>query len=176
MLSKRVSSPFSPVHVLGMSAFSANFRGNELVFKERKTLFLFFLAQLRIFMGDLDNRCETSSAIVVLRNIMGYKQLSSWEHPQAQSRKVFSAFWSVPWMSVQLPGAALALCWFRFQSRDTCLLSPGALSFSSLLAVAWSLPTPDSCLNCRHPFEGPASPLALLVRTKLAISLCNWGN
>lgn len=87
-------------------------------------------------MRDLDNMCETSSAIAVLRNIMGYKQLSSCEHPQAQSRKVFSAFRSAPWMRVQLPGAALALCWFRSQFGDTCHLSPGALSFSSLLAVA----------------------------------------
>lgn len=87
-------------------------------------------------MRDLDNMCETSSAIASLRNILGYKQLSSCEYPQAQPHKVFSAFRSAPWVSVQLPGAALALCAFRSQSGDTCLLTPGALSFSSLLALA----------------------------------------
>lgn len=88
---------------------------------------------------------------------MGYKQFSSCEHQQAQSRKVFSAFQSAP--HVQLPGAALALCWFRsqlgtpaFSPLEPCPLLPSLL---------WpevphpQIPVSTADILC----EGPASPL-----------------
>lgn len=65
---------------------------------------------------------------------MGYKQFSSCEHQQAQSHKVFSAFQCALRMCVQLPGAALALCWFRsqlgtpaFSPLEPCSLLPSLL-------------------------------------------------
>lgn len=68
---------------------SANFKDNELSFKERKTLpLLFFWAKFGIFMRYLDVG-EIYCATGFLRNFMVYKWLGSREHPKGGSLSIF---------------------------------------------------------------------------------------